>query len=37
MPVMLSGRPDFRAYLERHLFGIATVLLMAVVVGYLIK
>lgn len=37
IPVMLTRRPDFRTYLERHLFGIASVLLIAVVVGYLIK
>ena len=37
VPAVLSHRPDFRAYLERHLFSIAAVLLAAVVLGYLIK
>jgi hypothetical protein len=37
IPVMLPRRLDFRAYLERHLFGIAAVLLVAVALGYLIR
>src|SRR5258706_2693202 len=37
IPPVLSRRPDFRVFLERHLVGIAAVLLMSVVVVYLIK
>jgi hypothetical protein len=37
MPKVLSRRREFRAYLERYLFGIAFVLLIAVIVGYLMK
>jgi hypothetical protein len=37
IPVILSRRPDFRVYLERHLVGIATILLIAVILVYLIK
>ena len=37
IPVMLSRRPALRVYVEKHLFAIAAALLMAVVVGYLIK
>jgi hypothetical protein len=37
IPAVLSRRPDLRVFLERHLVGIAAVLLMAVIVGYLIK
>jgi hypothetical protein len=37
MPAVLFRRRDFRAYLERHLFGITAVLLATVVLGYLIK
>jgi hypothetical protein len=37
MPAVLARRPDFKAYLEKRLFGIAAVLLVAVVLGYLIK
>ena len=37
IPGMLSRRPNFRAHVERHLFGIASVLLITVIVGYLMK
>jgi hypothetical protein len=37
IPVVLSRRPYFTVYLERHLVGIAAVLLMAVALVYLIK
>ena len=37
IPAVLSRRPDLRVFLERHLFGIASVLLLAVIVLYLIK
>jgi hypothetical protein len=37
IPAVLSRRPEFRAYLERHLVGIASVLVIAVIVGYLMK
>jgi hypothetical protein len=37
IPAVLSRPPDFRAFLEKHLFGIASVLLIAVIVGYLIQ
>jgi hypothetical protein len=37
IPAVLSRRPDIRAFLEKHLFGIASVLLIAVIVGYLIQ
>jgi hypothetical protein len=37
IPAVLSRRPDLRVFLERHLFGIASVLLLAVIVLYLIQ
>jgi hypothetical protein len=37
MPKVLSRRREFRAHLEMYLFGIASVLLIAVIVGYLMK
>jgi hypothetical protein len=37
IPAVLSRRPDFRVFLEKHLFRIASVLLLAVIVLYLIK
>jgi hypothetical protein len=37
IPVMLRRRPNFRSHVERHLFGIASVLLITVIVGYLMK
>src|SRR6267154_6482925 len=37
IPAVLSRRRDLRVFLERHLFGIASVLLLAVIVLYLIK
>ena len=37
MPKVLSRHREFRAHLERYLFGIASVLLIAVIVGYLMK
>ena len=37
IPAVLSRRLDLRVFLERRLFGIASVLLLAVVVLYLIK
>jgi len=37
IPAALSRRPDVRVFLESHLFRIASVLLLAVIVLYLIK
>jgi hypothetical protein len=37
IPAVLSRGPDFRVFLERHLVGIATVLLVAVIVVYLMN
>jgi hypothetical protein len=37
IPAVLSHRPDLRAFSERHLLGIASVLLLAVIILYLIK
>jgi hypothetical protein len=37
IPIKLTRLPGFRAHLERHLFGIASVLLIAVVFGYLMR
>ena len=37
IPVVPSRRPDLRVFLERHLFGVASVLLLAVIVLYLME